>query len=410
MLPLEPSNSLGVGAYNASSPPVAHILSPPFPSLAQIASTHEQNARITDWYHRVDRVMTEYLGTPEVPSWARFAKWASYNAGEQLRNIEEGLQVFRAMENSFRCVRAAMWNTRVSEVATAVKSAIDFSREVFDLFKHDGLVGEAIVLALSEAGMSEKDRQVMSENIGRRCPKSMLIRAYILAKNFPRLVHSIDAIAQTLTGMHASLIAANRAIFEFMAPRLSAFLDAAAKGSIEPSSGAPDITERFFSRALSMYAQARQMGLRAQTLPLAGIDRAELLETRRNLVAEANLLATFGEQLYRAQPQFDRMADFLKRSTRFMRMHFPGSDIAFGAGAAPRDWGLIYDRMGVDVRKAPADPHELRHDVIFPLCRRDDPRFLGTIGHLLTLGMERPELALALKREPPRLLDACRHC
>lgn len=388
----------------SSATPLSSGKIPTPQDLSSLSSVREQNAAITEWYHEVDRVMTAYLGTPELPSWARFAKWASYNAGEQLRNIEEGVQVFRAMDAAGLCVREVAWTGRPKAALQAVKALFTFTREVFDLFKHDGLVGEAVMFALSESGMSDRDRELMAGNIGRHCPRSLLVQAYLIAKHMPRMLRNLGTIAASIEVMHQQLSTANRAIYEFMAPRLTAFL---VEGAVKQSG--EDHTERFFTCALNLYAQARDAGLKAQQLAPLSVERSELLERRRTMVAEANLFATFGEQLYRAQPHFDKISDFLRRSTRFLRLHFPGTRLTFGASITPRNWAAVYDRMGVDLEKAPQDPDQVSPEKSFPLCRRDSPRFLGTIGHLLTLGLESPDLADALKAKPPMLEPAHPH-
>jgi hypothetical protein len=54
-------------------------------AIVLFADKLERNREITTWYHDIDNQLSAYMGTPEPPTWARFAKHASYSAGVQLR-------------------------------------------------------------------------------------------------------------------------------------------------------------------------------------------------------------------------------------------------------------------------------------------------------------------------------------
>jgi len=231
-------------------------------------------------------------------------------------------------------------------------------------------------------------------------------------RNLPRLFRSLGGIRDALSDIRDSLAAANQAIYEFMAPRLATFLSQQDTPALPSLTLKPNVedSERFFAQALALYTEARCMSQRAAHRSVTTEETAELLAARQQLVHRGNLLATFGEQAYRAQPHFDKVAPFIARSTRFMRLTFPGASVPFGASSScDRDWSRVYDRMGIDIGQAPLDPRQLCAERFAPLYPPTDPRYLGTIGHLLSLGIEDPRVAAALRMAPPSLEPAVQH-
>lgn len=53
------------------------------------------NIHITETYHALDQDMSAYLGSPAVPNWMTFGKYASRLAGEQIIRLEEVLKAAR---------------------------------------------------------------------------------------------------------------------------------------------------------------------------------------------------------------------------------------------------------------------------------------------------------------------------
>lgn len=389
----------------------ARLEAPRIYDLSKLASNLERNEQITRWYHETDVVLSKFLGQPDVPTWARFAKYASYNAGVQLRNIEEGIQVLTSLAVANVQCRSGLAQLDIAQFTRGVRAGMDCFREIMDLLKHDGLAGEALIYSLSESGISDTDRQRLAGTLGRDCPRSWMTRGFVLLKNLPTFLGSLDTVLSSLEEIHGRVGAANQAIYDFMAPKLAGFLqDGYTARPSNPSSERASNTERFFDRALFLYARARELGVQAEALPIASLERAETLELRRSLVHRGNVLATFGEQVFRAQPQLEHVSQFIDRSTRFMRLSFPGTRFTFGAPiTGERRWSQVYDRMGIDSNEAPADPCDVCEERFVPFFRPSDPRFIGTIGHLLLLGKDDPALATALRTAPPPIAAAIDH-
>jgi hypothetical protein len=58
----------------------------------------EANETITGTYHALDQAMSRYLGTPTVPNWMTFGKYASRQAGEQIVRLEEMLKIAKRLQ------------------------------------------------------------------------------------------------------------------------------------------------------------------------------------------------------------------------------------------------------------------------------------------------------------------------
>ena len=66
------------------------------PGLIDITSINDpvaRNNQIIAWYNMADGIMNQYLGTPQVPSWVTYGQHASFNAGTQIRNLDDGIAI-----------------------------------------------------------------------------------------------------------------------------------------------------------------------------------------------------------------------------------------------------------------------------------------------------------------------------
>jgi hypothetical protein len=72
---------------------------------------------------------------------------------------------------------------------------------------------------------------------------------------------------------------------------------------------------------------------------------------------------------------------------------------------AQLNWGVLYERMGIDASKAPLDPHEITPEQFPDLLPSDHPSFQGTISQVLIEGTKDSGLAELLKTAPKEIED-----
>lgn len=98
--PLAPRAALAAGTGDAPSATTPSLQAAQAwrPGSSVISGT-AANMRITETYHALDQAMSTYLGTPAVPNWMTFGKYASRLAGEQIVRLEETLKVARRVDH-----------------------------------------------------------------------------------------------------------------------------------------------------------------------------------------------------------------------------------------------------------------------------------------------------------------------
>lgn len=113
-----------------------------------------------------------------------------------------------------------------------------------------------------------------------------------------------------------------------------------------------------------------------------------------------NLLATFGEQLYRVQPEFEKARAYIRLLGGQMTISNPAQNTKALANYPDGDWGDVYTRMGIDRAKAPPNPYDVSPDTFPQLLPPSDPRFTGTLGSALTVCTILPTSCSSLKQFP----------
>lgn len=391
-------------------PSSSHPCLPEIFDLTSFQKPLERNAAITQWYGEVDRILTEFMGSPDLPTWARFAQHASYNAGTQLRNIDEGLQAIQNARRVLNHFGDGLKQLSPKRIWQGLRAAPGALKEALDLLRYPGLLQEALSVSLIQAGVKESAMQGLQCPGGRGSIASTTRRYWLASTNIHRLLTSLPELEDNLLQLQRVVAESNADIYEFMAPRIGRFLsritDRQAAVASEDTSDAD--TGRFLESALGLYEQAAKLSTLAHKT--SDIDeRLVIEEQRRDCVEQANLLATFGEQLFRVQPKFVEVESFLREAMRFMQFQFPDSQTAGAHPEVDRNWCHIYDRMGIDVSKAPADPMSIAPEDFPPLLPEEDPRFYGTIGQILRRGVRDENFARALSNTPPPIEPSVRH-
>lgn len=372
-----------------------------------VRSVMARNAEITRWYHQVDSRISAIIGEPDLPSWARFAKHASYSAGVQLRNIEEVIQAVDAVMK----FGDRVWKEESTTLLDTVRIGKKAVLEVSDLFRHRDLLDTVLLVAAVKAGAdaNEIDRLLDSDARAGRDDISLLRMLPLVVPKLPSLLEHLPSMRQELLRIHGEIAAANEAIYQFMAPRLDSFLANHSGPYPTPSASASHPSARFLDRALAQYAEAGRLAHAVTTLGDGDEERQMVLERRSKLVEQANVLATFGEQLYRVEPHLAKISDILGPLTAFMQFRTPGADQRLAAESSDLNWANIYERMGIDRALAPSDPYSVSPDGFPALLHEQDPRFRGTIGEVLIRGTRDSAFAQLLKQEPETIVAAKLH-
>lgn len=214
----------------------------------------DANATINDTYDKLDKDMTRYLGEPAVANWMTFGKYASREAGEQIRNLEN---VERAQSGDMDAAESA-------------------ARDMF----HEASLKQAAQLGF---------------DTGRR----------VRANDGSVFLETVPSVIDKLDTMRDALVEGNVAIYQNIAPAYDAFL----RGESDPSKGGMEALREagyekgsardpqgFVTAAFEHYTQARQKGGEAeQTSDPAR--RQHLLDERTVLMNQGNLKIGLQEQM-----------------------------------------------------------------------------------------------------------------
>lgn len=285
-------------------------------------SPSQANQRINDDYHRLNRSMQRYLAgdrsaetLPTVPDWMTFGKYASREAGEQIRNLE-----------NFQKARGG-----------DLKAAGDLSRDGFNL--------EAVSQALSMG----KDTVQQTSGELQGIP-------------MPHPVSAAVTMNDRMDRLSRALIKGNSEIHHNIAPAYDLFLSGESSGEggmkkLRDAGYAPGSSkdpQGFVTEAFECYRQARQSGIWAQRTK-DGALKAELLEDRRTSVERGNLMLGIQEQLeILQQPAIygDPEVQLALRSVRG-QMTFSDANGKHRVGSLHQDWTDFASRMGM--REVAAD-------------------------------------------------------
>lgn len=368
---------------------------------ASFADKLQRNREITTWYHDIDNQLIAYMGTPELPTWARFAKHASYSAGVQLRNMYEVLQAVDAAQD----IVGAGSKLSLSSPCHSLRIISRAVLEIGDLFRHQDLMQTVLLLGAMRAGAEPKsiDDALDASSRGGASGISLYYALTQALPRMPAILGALPKIREELLLVSDVISDTNQKIYDFMAPRLRHFLERSPTN--ERVTDGDDPSARFLSHALGLYEQARQDSIALQNPSLCSAEVHALKSLREDKVMQANIIATFGEQLYRVEPGFVRVKDILDSLTAFMSYQIPGMNRRLASDSAQLNWGVLYERMGIDASRAPRDPHEITPEEFPDLLPSDHPSFQGTISQVLIEGTKDSGLAELLKRAPKEIED-----
>ena len=300
----------------------------------------ERNHQINQSYHQLSIVMGQYLGTPRIADWCTFAKFASHQAGEHIR------------ETSITA-KELLHNLLDFSVPGKLRRLMD------DLTQLPGRMGMARLLLRLMLGRSDLDLQ----------------EADVSRKNGARVLPALCELRAASARLNRSFILGNLYIYENIFPAYLQFLAAArgtADGVMETIPALADDPHGYLRRAFECYREARRCYLAQQELK------------RDEWVHKGNLWIGLHEQGHILQPLFDEVRAELSvlSSAIFLRdPHGQHQMLPLGG-----DWGELVDRMGIDRQGKKAQPWS----ELPPLLAGSAGT--GTIGGYFTARLHDPKL------------------
>jgi hypothetical protein len=368
---------------------------PALPQLVDIdrlPDWRSRNQAITDWYHEVDACMTQYLGDPALPSWARFAKHASYNAGQTLAELERSILLAEDLRDCGKQASAALEHINFRLFGQSLKHFQEALVGFLELVRDPAALECAAIASLVELNNGPCDSSLKLAASFHDKPGSLANTSRAIIKcllNFPAIVRDLPETITNLHRLFETVAQSNCQIYTFMAPRLDSFLQSELFGAGEALSSAEHIDDvesaAFLHQALRLYSEASH----------AAVSR----DDKAPIVLQANLLATYGEQLHRVQPEFTTVAAIIHNMKLLMSFSLPDGSREPLAPAAS-SWADIHQRFGFCYDCGDITPENLRVDL---LRSSGDPLFKGTIGELLVRGTLDSELALSLLEQPQKI-------
>ena len=390
---------LDLSALKFSTPQPQAIKVPQVIDLEMLSNCFDKNQVITDWYDQIDRALSLYMGGEEFPAWARFAKHASFNAGKQLANLQEAQEAIAGIYQVSKTLKSIMKGNLLAfkDLPFASLNAL---RQIYHLFLRDDLVRTSLVVALSELNLPDKSfkRLLALTQAGRSSNTITVKMAFIAFRHFRDILDVLPNMEQELKDLAKAISESNQAIYQFMAPRLSNFLEAYNTGQDYFKKTDSDPSAEFLTQALFYYQNVHMLSGKIN----ASIKKPkDLIQLRSELLVKANVLATFGKQQNRVQPRFSKVTKVLKLVSKLMEFESPIGCRRLLTGCDDlANWGDLYTRMGLDPSTGPENWTEISLYNFPKLLAFNDPLFQGTIGELLVTGSQRQEKALGLLAHP----------
>jgi hypothetical protein len=366
--------------------------------LDRLPDWRTRNQAITDWYDQMDQALSLYLGEPNIPSWARFAKHASYNAGLALTEIERSLGLISAVLEAKQLALDALCESSPKAAFQAIGCLLTALTHLKDVADSPDSLQSAAIGGMLETGCTSPETRLLVRRF-HHSPNSWANAWDCLTACFsylPKIFNQLPKTKLDLEILFSTINSSNSSIYSFMAPKLDTFLrqellpDAPKSGQDEIKvTSNNDSSSTYLDRALEIYKKIHRGYYSGALRPI--------------LALRANLLATYGEQLCRVQPNFAQAGAVIDRMKPLMSFSYPKGGISQLAPYT-ESWANLNQRFGIDPKKTtgdrPLSAQEIDEKI---LLSHSDRRFVGTIGELLFKGTLNKTIAESLRTSPPPL-------
>lgn len=301
----------------------------------------EANSHFNETYHQLDQKMFEVLGQP---SWLTFGKFASREAGTQIRNLETALSALHTFTTT-----DGSGSNDLAATGGLLKMFADDPK---------GLATQGILLSMQKAGI-KVEKGASPENI---------VKA--LTASGPAVIADVLAAVDKL---HKNLVQGNTEIFRNAAPPFDTFMKnppATRMAEVEkllkshPMYGKDPQALRMATDAFKKYDEIARMNVELKMPSTSPERKAELQTKMKQLAEEANLSFVTVEQMF-AQGIYNTMIEETGVMTGNMQMHDTtgAHDLLAGKGPGQGNWAQFADRMGFD-KVAPNTPGAMELDVL----------------------------------------------
>ena len=350
--------------------------------IGRISDPTARNHAINQNYHAFDSAFTGYFGTPLVSNWFTFGQHASREAGAEIRNLQNGLQVLDDLLPTLQALASAPTSLPITELPLLARQL----NRLRDLASQPGLFRQVVQLAFAKAGIAMEEISALLVEINLAAavgPVALVLCSLHGASLIGRLLVATPVIITSVRHVYANMVQGNREIYENLAPAAHQFLSAA-QGAPDGQPGAMNFAgdpNGFMAAAFAKYAEVRKLGDEAAAVAGTPEETAKISQ-RRAKAHEGNLLIGFQEQLIILQPIFDTMQEELRAMDGTMSFRDPN-----GVHSLTNHWGDFYTRMGIDPATAPADPRTIRPNQLPALLGQQDPRRSGTISEYFESGL-----------------------
>lgn len=361
----------------------------------------DANKIINETYDHLDKQFEKYMGEPQIANWMTFGKYASREAGTQIQNLEaalEALETFKKIDgspdNDARAAQALVKVMRSDRMLEqSIRMALDVSKDV-----SSADLGDLVLKGLVGTG-AEKGAEFAGRMIG------------------------------ALENLRGAMVKGNTRIYENVVAPYDVFMAAEQKGENGldalkkagyngPHAGQVFTTatqkdpQGFVIQAFTKYKEAKTLSDKVEILrkedPVgnkAEIDK--LLERRKNITHEANLLIGMQEQLTILQdkdifgnPQVSRL---LNAMTGTMSLNDANGrhELLPGLTPAKASWADFKTRMGLEDVPA-GTPGAIKAVMPDKSTHYFVPKYpAGTISQYFRDGLEGADAAKLVK-SPPR--------
>lgn len=278
------------------------------------------NLQVTNAYEQIDQAFSQYLGSPALPNWTTFGKYASDQVGEQIDRMESMLyNLHHASPNA--------WFNQIE-----------------DFVAHPASLGEQ-GLALMQVSKTP------------------------------------EALLSNVQKMRNALVYGNTHVFANIAPAFTTYLRAENQGqdglAALRAAGygrAPLDPQNFLLQAFTNYQQAHAIGQKLSRGGLSAAEQKQLLAQRQKLVNQGNLLVGIQEQmviLQRPEVFGDPTVSRIVAATT-PKMTLPDAVQTMKLLPNGGNWANFADRMGfVEVPRGSdpqaitvTDPSGVAHDYV----------------------------------------------
>ncbi|MFN8673953.1 MAG: hypothetical protein U0457_17970 [Candidatus Sericytochromatia bacterium] len=366
IIDVQKANDLNVFLYDQKSSPALDSAQTWTAGTTGLTGV-EANKIINETYHHLNQQFNNYLGNPPIANWMTFGKFASREAGSQIKSLEGALESIKTLSK----FDLAMGND---------KRAID---ALADIMAQDKMIEQGIRMGASSIGIkgaaSMKGKDLILAMVDEIKKASLPYLPSDPKKAGEEAIKKITPIISNLETLHGALVKGNTRIYENIVPAFDIFMKAEASGNdgikalMSAGFGKPskNITETYVTPsnkdpqgfvldAFKLYKEAKNLADKILIKEKDGAPQEEidkLKKQREDITHKANLLIGCQEQMaiLQASDIFNdpTVSSLLGAMTGTMSLQDSVSETALlptknGNHTTSENWADFQTRMGLE--------------------------------------------------------------